>query len=254
MPFARLALRFRLPIVGVMFATSAIACWAQEPPAAPVPQNTPITRPVLELNYSKPASHFPNPIAPYMPRHLAPPSLANTARIDSLLRDGRLYLSLNDAIALALENNLDIAIARYTLNIADTDILRARAGATILGTPVGLVLNTPGGGVGGIGAQSGAATGGTSLGAGGLGAGTNGLVSSTLGFGPLLTSFDPVLSGTLQEDKNTSKSSSLFSGVPFIDQNTYTSDFSYQQGFQWGTNMLVGFNNTHVTTNSPFTT
>src|ERR1700716_795505 len=259
MQFARLASTVRHSAAAVLFGTClfgtlTIASWAQEPPAGPVPQNTPITRPVPELNYSKPASHFPNPVAPYMPRHLAPPNLANTARIDSLLRDGKLYLSLNDAIALALENNLDIAIARYTLNIADTDILRARAGATILGTPVGLVLNTPGGGVGGLGAQSGAATGGTSLGAGGLGAGTNGLVSSTLGFGPLLTSFDPVLSGTLQEDKNTSKSSSLFSGVPFIDQNTYTSDFSYQQGFQWGTNMLVGFNNTHVTTNSPFAT
>jgi outer membrane protein len=259
MQFARLASTVRHSAAAVLFgtclfATLTIASWGQEPPAGPVPQTTPITRPVLELNYSKPASHFPNPIGPYMPRHLAPPNMANTARIDSLLRNGKLYLSLNDAIALALENNLDIAIARYTLNIADTDILRARAGATILGTPVGLVLNTPGGGVGGIGAQSGAATGGTSLGAGGLGAGTNGLVSSTLGFGPLLTSFDPVLSGTLQEDKNTSKSSSLFSGVPFIDQNTYTSDFSYQQGFQWGTNMLVGFNNTHVTTNSPFAT
>jgi outer membrane protein len=259
MQFARLASTVRHSAAAVLFGTClfgtlTIASWGQEPPAGPVPQTTPITRPVLELNYSKPASHFPNPIGPYMPRQLAPPNLANTARIDSLLRNGKLYLSLNDAIALALENNLDIAIARYTLNIADTDILRARAGATILGTPVGLVLNTPGGGVGGIGAQSGAATGGTSLGAGGLGAGTNGLVSSTLGFGPLLTSFDPVLSGTLQEDKNTSKSSSLFSGVPFIDQNTYTSDFSYQQGFQWGTNMLVGFNNTHVTTNSPFAT
>ena len=259
MQFARLASTVRHSAAAVLFGTClfgtlTIASWGQEPPAGPVPQTTPITRPVLELNYSKPASHFPNPIGPYMPRHLAPPNLASTARIDSLLRNGKLYLSLNDAIALALENNLDIAIARYTLNIADTDILRARAGATILGTPVGLVLNTPGGGVGGIGAQSGAATGGTSLGAGGLGAGTNGLVSSTLGFGPLLTSFDPVLSGTLQEDKNTSKSSSLFSGVPFIDQNTYTSDFSYQQGFQWGTNMLVGFNNTHVTTNSPFAT
>jgi len=259
MQFARLASTVRHSAAAVLFGTClfgtlTIASWGQEPPAGPVPQTTPITRPVLELNYSKPASHFPNPVGPYMPRHLAPPNMANTARIDSLLRNGKLYLSLNDAIALALENNLDIAIARYTLNIADTDILRARAGATILGTPVGLVLNTPGGGVGGIGAQSGAATGGTSLGAGGLGAGTNGLVSSTLGFGPLLTSFDPVLSGTLQEDKNTSKSSSLFSGVPFIDQNTYTSDFSYQQGFQWGTNMLVGFNNTHVTTNSPFAT
>ena len=48
------------------------------------------------------------------------------------MRDGKLYLSMDDAIALALENNLDIAIARYNLNIADTDILRAKAGSSIL--------------------------------------------------------------------------------------------------------------------------
>jgi outer membrane protein TolC len=218
-----------------------------------VPQTAP-DRPIPVLNYAKPVSHFPNPIGPYTPRHLAAPNLSNTARIDQLMHEGKLYLSLNDAIALALENNLDLAIARYTLNIADTDILRARAGSTILGTPIGTVLNTPGGGVGGIGAQSGAATGGTSLGAGGLGGGTNGLVSSTLGFGPNITSFDPVIIGTLQEDKSTSKSTSLFSGVPFTDQNTYTANFAYQQGFQWGTNMSVGFNNTHTTTNGTFAT
>jgi len=169
------------------------------------------------------------------------------------MHDGKLYLSLNDAIALALENNLDIAIARYTLNIADTDIMRARAGAAILGTPVGLVLNTPGGGVGGIGAQSGAATGGTSLGAGGLGAGTNGLVSSTLGFGPPINSFDPVLTGTLQEDRFHVLHSSTF--TPESPQNTTTGNFTYQQAFSWGTNLLVGFNNSRVTTgNAPFTT
>src|SRR5437660_3384701 len=249
MPFAAFAFPIRLVALAVLFGSLALTCWAQEPATGPTPQTTPEARSIPVLNYTKPASHFPNPIAPYRPRHLAPPNLANTARIDALMHDGKLYLSLNDAIALALENNLDIAIARYTLNIADTDILRAKAGATILGTPVGLVLNTPGGGVGGIGAQSGAATGGTTLGAGGIGAGTNGLVSSTLGFGPNISSFDPILTGTLQLDKSTTKSTSLFSGVPFTDQNTYTANFAYQQGFQWGTNVSVGFNNNHTTTN-----
>ncbi|MBZ5680578.1 MAG: TolC family protein [Acidobacteriia bacterium] len=251
MPFARIASPIRLIAAAVLFATLAVAGWAQEPPAAPVPQNTPETRPVPVLNYSKPASHFPNPIGPYTPRHLAAPNFSNTARIDQLMHDGKLYLSLNDAIALALENNLDLAIARYTLNIADTDILRAKAGASILGAPIGLVLNTPGGGVGGIGASSGAATGGTSLGAGGLGGGTNGLVSSTLGFGPQVNSYDPVITATLQEDKNTTKTSSSFS-VPLLLQNTGTVDFAYNQAFQWGTNLSVGFNNTRGTTNSIF--
>src|SRR5580704_14028638 len=144
MPFARVASNVRLTAAAVLFATLIVPCWAQETPAAPVPQNTPETRPLPVLNYSKPVSHFPNPIGPYTPRHLAAPNLANTARIGQLMRDGKLYLSLNDAIALALENNLDIAIARYNLNIADTDVLRARAGATTLGVNTGIVQNTPG--------------------------------------------------------------------------------------------------------------
>src|SRR6202035_5086431 len=255
MPFARLNSTIRLISAAVLFGTLTIAAWAQDAPAGPVPQNTPETRPLPVLNYSKPVSHFPNPIGPYSPRYLPAPNLANTARIDQFMRDGKLYLSLNDAIALALENNLDIAIARFNLNIADTDVLRARAGASILGTPVGLVLNTPGGGVGGIGANSGAATGGTSLGAGGIGAGSNGVVSSTLGLGPVINSFDPVVTGTLQEDHLSQTATSIFQGVvpgTSLAQNTGTVDFAYNQGFQWGTNLTVGFNNTRGTTNSFF--
>jgi outer membrane protein len=254
MPLPRLASTLQLAPRLIFCGSLAISCWGQDVPSAPTPQTSAAaeTERVGALNYTKPVSHFPNPIAPYQPRHLPPPNLSNTGRIDQFMHDGKLYLALDDAIALALENNLDIAIARYTLNIADTDILRARAGATILGTPVGLVLNTPGGGVGGIGAQSGAATGGTSLGAGGLGAGTNGLVSSTLGFGPLIGSFDPVLTGTLQEDHFSQKTSSSFS-VPLLIQNTGTVDFAYNQAFQWGTNLSVGFNNTRATTNNIFT-
>jgi len=254
MSFARLASNTRLTAAAFLFGTLTIACWAQEPPSAPVPQNTPGTQPLPVLNYAKPVSHFPNPIGPYTPRHVGAPNLANTARIDSLMHDGKLYLSLNDAIALALENNLDVAIARYNLNIADTDVLRSKAGASILGVNAGVVQNTPGGGVGGIGANAGASTGGTSLGAGGIGAGTNGLVSSTLGFGPAITSFDPVISANLQEDHAESVSSSLFNGVPVLAQNTGTVNFSYSQGFDWGTNLQVGFSNSRVTSNVPFTT
>ncbi|HXP42793.1 MAG TPA: TolC family protein [Candidatus Acidoferrales bacterium] len=254
MPFARIASNIRLIAAAVLFGTMTIALWAQEPPAAPTPQNTPEARPLPVLNYSQPVSHFPNPIGPYSPRHVVAPNLANTARIDSLMHDGKVYLSLNDAIALALENNLDVAIARYNLNIADTDVLRAKAGANILGVNAGVVQNTPGGGVGGIGATAGASTGGTSLGAGGIGAGTNGLVSSTLGLGPLITSFDPVVTATLQEDHSESVSSSLFNGVPILAQNTGTVNFSYNQGFSWGTNLQVGFNNSRITSNVPFNT
>jgi len=252
MPFARFISIIRFAAAASLFATLTLAGWAQEP-AAPTPENTPEARPLPVMNYAKPVPHFPNPIGPYTARHLPPPNLSNTARIDTLMHDGKLYLSLNDAIALALENNLDIAIARYNLNIADTDVLRAKAGAQILGVPLGIVQNTPGGGVGGVGAQVGSGTGGTTLGAGGAGAGAGGLVSSTAGglFGPLITSFDPVLTGSFQNDHANFIPTSPFAGTL---QRTTTANFAYTQGFQWGTNLSVGFNNTRQTTNSAFST
>jgi outer membrane protein TolC len=189
-------------------------------------------------------------IAPYRAEHVPPPNLANTARIDSLIRDGRIYLSINDAIALTLENNLDIVLARYNLNIADTDVLRAKAGSNILGVNTGIVQNTPGGGTGGLSGIVGSGAGGTSVAAGGVGTGTNGLVSSTLGIGAPITSFDPVVVGTLQMDRDYAESTSILTPTPIINTNTGTANLSYLQGFHTGTDFSVGFNNTHITTNS----
>jgi len=201
------------------------------------------SQPFEVKEYSQPRSAFGNPLAPYTARRVAPPNLSNTPRIDQLMRDGKLYISMNDAVALALENNLDIAIARYNLNIADTDIWRAKAGSSILGINSGVVQGTPGGGVGGLGGQVGSGQGGTSVASGGAGAGTGGLVGSTLGSGPLITSFDPILTGTLQLDQNRTQTVNPFA-PPFSDSHTSTWNFAYQQGFQWGTNLSVAFNNT----------
>src|ERR1700758_2683177 len=167
------------------------------------------------------------------------------------MHDGKIYLSIDDAIALTLENNLDLEIARYNLNIADADVLRAKSGANILGVNTGVVQNTPGGGVGGLGGAVGSGTGGTTGAPGGAGPGPNGRVSSTLGIGPPIPSFDPALTGTLQLDKNNTESTSVFSPVPIVAQNTYTANFAYNQGFHSGTALSVGFNNTHLTTNNP---
>ncbi|HLX86493.1 MAG TPA: TolC family protein [Terriglobales bacterium] len=225
---------------------------AQTGNAQPQRQMPSKSQPFDVKEYSKPQSAFPNLIAPYTARHVAPPNLANTPRIDDLMHDGKIYISMNDAVALALENNLDIAIARYNLNIADTDVWRAKAGSSILGVNSGVVQNTPGGGVGGLGAQVGSGQGGTSVAAGGAGTGTGGLVVSTLGSGPAIGDFDPVLTGTLSIDHNSILPSSTFS--PASPANTTTGNFLYQQGFAWGTNMSVGFNNTRQTiADAPFT-
>ena len=234
------------------------AAWAQDAssvPPAPSAQTQnamPMaSQPFDVREYSKPRAPFPNFAAPYTPRRVAPPNLANTPRIDQLMHDGKLYISMNDAVALALENNLDIAIARYNLNIADTDVWRAKAGASTLGVNNGVVQNTPGGGVGGLGTQVGSGQGGTSLGAGGAGAGLSGLVQSTFGSGPQITSFDPILTSTLQIDRfNNDLCNNPFCAP--AEQNTSTANFNYTQGFQWGTNLTVGFNNSRLTSGSDF--
>jgi outer membrane protein len=220
------------------------------PPAAtPVPPAPP--QPIYLKDYSRPRSAFPNLLQPYTPQELPQPNLGNSPRIDALMHEGKIYLSINDAIALALENNLDLDLARYNLNIAETDLLRAKSGASILGVNTGIVQNTPGGGVGGLGGTVGSGTGGTTVAAGGVGTGTNGLVSSTLGIGSPITSFDPALSSILQLDKNNTESVSVFSPVPVVAQNTYTANFGYTQGFEWGGVLSGGFNNTHLVTNNP---
>jgi outer membrane protein TolC len=240
-------------------AVTMLACaqltsrlYAQDVPAAPTPQTAPVTvqQTVHLQDYSKPRAAFPHFLRPYRAQEVAEPNLGNSPRIDSLMRNGKIYLSIDDAVALALENNLDIDIARYNLNIADTDYLRAKSGANILGVNAGIVQNTPGGGVGGLGGTVGSGTGGTTVAPSGVGTGNNGLVSSTLGIGSPITSFDPVVTSTLQLDKNDIESTTIDSIVPVVGQNTYTANFAYTQGFQWGTALSVGFNNSHIASNS----
>jgi outer membrane protein TolC len=243
-----LAFAIFLGIVPSRLWAQPAAATPSTPPSAPQPAQP---QPIHLKDYSSPRSAFPHVLRPYMAQELAQPNLGNSVRIDSLLRDGKIYLSIDDAVALALENNLDLEIARYNLNIAAADLLRAKSGANILGVNTGVVQNTPGGGVGGLGGTVGSGTGGTTVAAGGAGTGTNGLVGSTLGIGSTITSFDPALVGTLQLDKNNTESTSALSPVPILAQNTYTANFAYTQGFEWGTTLTAGFNNTHLTTNNP---
>ena len=204
------------------------------------------------LDYAKPKSHFPNPFAPYVAREVPAPSFGNTPRIETLLKDGKLRLSLGDAVALALENNLDLAIARFNLSIADTDILRAKSGESVRGVATGLVQGTPGGGVGGFGTGApGAGAGGTSGGAGGAGTGASGLVESTLGSGTAIDTFDPIVSSTMNIDHATyPEASRVLYGVPFLQANTGVANFHYTQGFSTGTLMNVTVQNDRITSNS----
>lgn len=261
--FARDRKRFRNVLWTAALAAGFawVPLQAQEAPSAPSPQQT-NTAPAARgetfggIDYTNGASLLRNPIAPYKAKHVPEPNLSNSPRIDQLMRDGRIMLSMSDAIALALENNLDLAIARYNLPIADTDILRAKAGLTLRGVATGLVQGTPGGGQGGIGtASQGAGAGGTTSAAGGAATGTSGIVFSTAGAGPAVEQFDPTLTGTLSEEHSiTPESNQVFTGVPNLLSNTGVGNFSYNQGFATGTALTVGFQNSRQTTNSIFTT
>jgi len=221
-------------------------------PTAPEPQ--PATHEFTLKDYSKGHKAFPSVLAPYTAEHIEPPTLTNTPRIDELLHDGKIMLSMNEAVALALENNLDIAISRYNLNIADTDILRTAGGAVTLGVNSGILQGTPGGGVGGISGTVGSGAGGTSVAPGGAATGTAGIVSSTLGLGSAITSFDPILGGTIQFDRATTLSTNALVGRTTVKGDTDTADFNYAQGFHWGTDMSLAFNNSRTVTDQTTTT
>jgi len=195
-----------------------------------------------------------SPLSAYSPASAPEPQLTNSPDLNRLIRDGRLYLSLNDAIRLALQNNLDIAIARYNLPIADMDILRTKAGGVFRGVNAGVVQGTPGGGVGGFGTGApGAGAGGTTAGAGGAGAGASGLVQSTLGVGTAVQSYDPdVFASIGAEHQTTQLANQRIYGVPLLQLNTGQANFGFTQAFATGANVSFEFNNNRQTTNSPF--
>ena len=219
-------------------------------PPSPAPNYTaPVNTRSMAADFTKARTYFPNPLAPYKSITVATPRFTNVPR-PYLVRDGKIYLSLSDAITLALENNYDIEIARYNLDIADTDILRTRAGALPRGVNTGLVTGTPGGA--GSTLVAGGGPGGTSAGAGGAAAGAGGIVTTTTTAGPQPESLDPALTGTIQYESVETPSTNPFQGAPVLKTGTTLYNFAYNQGFQTGTALTVGFNNSRNTTNSQF--
>src|SRR5215472_13106476 len=234
-----------LPVTSFAQASAPAPAAGDSEPSAPQPAKT-------TLQFDMPKSR--NPLKAYAPDTIPEPVLANSPRLDRRIRDGKLYLSLKDAIELALEDNLDLAIARYNLPIANTDILRTEAGGFFRGVNTGVVQGTPGGGVGGFGTGApGAGAGGTTGGAGGAGAGASGLVQSTLGAGTPVSAYDPFLNLNGGEEHLTSPEANRQQfGVPSLQANTGSFNINYTQAFPTGTNVSFSWNNSRQTINSPF--
>lgn len=191
--------------------------------------------------------HSWNPIAPYMPSKVAPVDLSNSPRLHNLERDGKLFISLDDAIALALENNLDIAYYRYNFPTAQADLLRTKAGGAAGGVNTGIVQGTQGG------FNSSGASGGGSTSSGVTAAGAGGLVTSTLGNGAPIPSFDPQLAvAAFVDHQQQVQVNTVQFGVPILKQNLIELESSYSQAFSLGTNFNVTDYGFRQTTNSIF--
>lgn len=231
-----------------LLAAAAVTAAGQ---SAPAPPPAFITAPALRLDIP----HSWNPFKAYLPTYAPAPNLGNSPRMDALIHNGVLELSLKDAIALALENNLDLAIARYNIPIAQADVLRTQAGGIFRGVNTGVVQNTPGGGVGGFGSgAAGAGAGGTTGGAGGAGGGAGGLVQSTLGAGTNVSSYDPNISTNFNVHHQVSPLSNLsIYGTPTLDSNAVNGSFNYGQAFPTGTSFSFNYQTDKQTTNSPYT-
>ncbi len=168
---------------------------------------------------------------PYQWRNVAPVNLANSSRLDQLLRAGNLYLSLQDAIALTLENNIDIEIQRYGFDLADTDVFRAKATGTIDG--ISTVPSSPTSSIGATNflASSGGLT--TADAASGL---------TLLGTAPL--GYDPVFqSSVLWGHQTTPQQNTIITGTSELVSVNKTANFSVSQAFLTGTTGTFTYSN-----------
>ncbi|HTS30657.1 MAG TPA: TolC family protein [Bryobacteraceae bacterium] len=184
-------------------------------------------------SYSKTPGLFPRVWRPYLPQQVPLPILENSPRLDTLIHDGKLQLSLADAIALTVENNLDIVVSRYVLPFSETDILRTKSGQAARGFTGALVPGEFNAGAIGAGVTSTGSTGGTGN-AGGI-TGGGGAVS----IGPA-GAFDPTVSFGFSFDRVTSPLNSLVvSGIPTTTSYATAFSASYAQLFTTGASYSV---------------
>ena len=195
---------------------------ATQPPSQPQAQTgAPATEPARDLrdvegpDYSRPKRALPVVWDPYTPQDVPEPMLTNSSRIDQLIQDGKLMLSLDDAISLALENNLNINVTRFIPWIAQTQLLKAKAGGIPQSSSTQQVV---------------------------------------LGSSPSV-SFDPIATANFGWShanvpiNNPFTSGAGTTAIPLVQQNSGFVNLGYTQGFHTGTSFSVTFDTTRSSTN-----
>lgn len=180
-------------------------------------------------------------------------SLSNSGRLDQLIIDGKLYLSLSDAIALAIENNLDLAWARYSPLVAQTDLLRAKSGQQLRGvqTQISTLSTglTTGGGQGARGANATGITG--RAGAAGAGGGGGGQGDASSFFGTQAANLDPIMFGGIDWGHFSNPQTSDFvTGTNTFITERSNSNVGVRKGFKTGATATLVWANSRIDQNS----
>jgi outer membrane protein len=219
--------------------------WAQQPQLGPVPQ--PLSTQQTDINPIRPTA--PIYKRPYVPATIPPVRLGNSARLQSLIRAGKLYLSPHDAIALALENNIDLEVARYTPISLAWQLERSQAGGALPGVPSGASQAssvTNGQGVLGSQAAAGVSGGGNSSSGGNAG---NATVSQ---IGPVAQTLDPSIqeASTFAHRTGLQANATQSQTLALVDDSRNHTG-SYQQGFLTGGSISVSYKDSYLKENSP---
>jgi outer membrane protein len=213
------------------YACMATPVWPQNATIDPIrPQGTILTR-------------------PYRPVEMPPVRLSNSGRIQDLIRGGKLYLTAQDAINLALENNIDIEVARYNQPAAEWQVERAQAGGALAGVPSSssqAFSVASGQGVQGSQQAAGVA------GGGGNGSGNNSSNATISQIGPVTAVLDPAIQETTTfGHQTTPQQNTTQSLVPTLISNTRAFTVTYQQGFLSGGQVTMTFKDNYLNENSP---
>jgi outer membrane protein len=199
---------------------------------------------------------------PYKAPELPPVKFENSQRIFDLMRAGQLYLSLDDAIALVLENNLDIELERFLPKLADTDLLRAHGGGLLRG--LSLLVNEPAPGIGGPNGPllTNLTSGSTPTPLVNTNFSDLALISQQqnnlsvtgaipMSNGPAIPQYDPIVSGLVNAQHLTvPESSTLLTGSNWLAQNIVSANAGMNVGLSPGTEISANFDNSRYSTNA----
>jgi outer membrane protein TolC len=189
--------------------------------------------------------------------------LTNSPRVEKLIRAGKLYLSLDDAIALAVENNLDVEIQRLNLGVAAAELLRAKAGGVTRGLNYTLA-EAPAGVAGPSSALL--ISGGAQRAIPGATVSTNAIETGALGqiqtnlslagniplsTGTSVPNFDPYFSArTLWQHASSQQTNPSTAGIMNLATGNLTAGGGFRQSFASGAQVGLNFDNLRQTTNS----